>query len=228
VHENAPWQRLIAQTSTRIGEQKSLQLSDGTGLVLNSDSAISTDFENSARIIVLHRGEVAITTGDDHKATNRLGYKRPFLVHTPFGKMQALGTRFVVRLDKDGAQVSVQDGAVRLYPSSGITSIMIEKGSSLRMLKNSILPAELHRFAPDYWVAGAISGTNIPLHELLTEIERYRVGRIICDTRIGSLPITGTFHIRDADRALAFLARTQPISLQYLTRFWVRVHPRST
>ncbi|MFT4193241.1 MAG: iron dicitrate transport regulator FecR, partial [Ottowia sp.] len=58
------------------------------------------------------------------------------------------------------------------------------------------------------------------------EMARYRPGRIVCDPRVADLRVSGLFHIRDTDQALQFLIQTQPVSVTYLTRWWVMVGPR--
>lgn len=115
LRDSLGWQHLIADVATRVGEQRTLRLDDGTVVVLNTDSAVSFALEAARRRVVLRRGEIMITTGPDRDFAG----PRPFWVDTPFGAMQALGTRFVVRLEGDRARVGVQDGAVRMYPVRG-------------------------------------------------------------------------------------------------------------
>lgn len=55
VREHTPWQRLLADASTVTGEQRVLHLTDGTVVVLNTDSAVSFDLTEAQRLIVLQR-----------------------------------------------------------------------------------------------------------------------------------------------------------------------------
>ena len=112
--EQVPWQRLTADVSTGLGERRALTLADGTRLVLNTDSAVSLRLDGAERVVVLHRGEISLDTGSDPGSLAR----RPFRVRTPYGVVEALGTRFVVRLDDDGARISVQEHAVALTPAN--------------------------------------------------------------------------------------------------------------
>lgn len=226
--EHTPWQRLLADASTGIGEQKTLRLEDGTVIVLNTDSAVTTDLAGPRRLVVLHRGEILVTTGVDVDATARLGFRRPFWVYTPFGRMQALGTRFVVRLDEQRARVSVQEGAVALHPEGGGESALVRPGESRWLMADGTQPAELKGFAADGWAEGVVAGKDILLKDLLAELSRYRPGRIVCDARVADLRLSGLFHVKDIDRALQFLVQTQPVSVDYRTRFWVSVGPRDT
>ena len=226
--EHIPWQRLLADASTGIGEQKTLRLEDGTVVVLNTDSAVTTDLAGPRRLVVLHRGEILVTTGADADATVRLGSKRPVWVYTPFGRMQALGTRFVVRLGGQRARISVQEGAVELHPEGGGESALVRPGESRWLMADGTLPAELQGFAADGWAEGVVAGKDIRLQDLLAELSRYRPGRIVCDPRVADLRLSGLFHVKDTDRVLQFLVQTQPVSVTWRTRFWVSVGPCDT
>lgn len=219
--DHAPWQRLLADASTGVGQQETLRLADGSVVVLNTDSAVSVDISGARRLIVLRRGEILVTTGDD----NGVAGSRPFWVHTPFGRLQALGTRFTVRLHGHHASVSVQEGAVELYPGGGGASVRLSAGESRWLMEEGTRSAPVTGFGSDDWAQGVIAGRNMRLQDLLAELERYRPGRIVCDARVADLRLSGLFHIRNTDQALQFLVQTQPVSVIYRTRFWVAVGP---
>jgi transmembrane sensor len=225
VRDQVPWQRLLADASTGTGEQKTLRLADGTVIVLNTDSAVSTDLAGERRLVVLRRGEMLIITGADAGAPARSGQKRPFWVDTPFGKLQALGTRFTVRLDERRARISVQEGAVQLHPAGGSASHVVRAGESRWLADDGTTPADVQGFEPDSWTEGVIAGKNIRLADLLDELSRYRSGRITCDERVAQLRVSGLFQIWNTEQTLQFLAQTQPVSVTYRTRFWVSVGP---
>lgn len=220
--DNTPWQRLLADISTAVGEQKTVRLSDGSVIVLNTDSAISTDLTGDRRIVVLRRGEIMVTTGPDVQSA----IARPFWVSTPVGSLRALGTRFVVRLDRERARISVQEGAVELHPANGAASTIVHAGESLWLTADGTLPVEDLGFEDDAWADGIVAGRNIRLADLVSELARYRRGHIACDERVADLRVSGVFHVKNTDQALQFLAQTQPIAVTYRTRFWVMVGPK--
>lgn len=223
--EQGLWQRLLADASTGIGEQRSLSLADGSTVMLNTDSAISIDFDGDSRLIQLRRGEILVNTGPDSEAVARSGGKRPFWVLTPFGRIQALGTRFTARLGDGHARISVQEAAVVLHPADGGGAGILSEGESCQLMKDGMQPAEPQGFTADGWAEGVIAGRNIRLGDLLSELERYRPGRIVCDPDVAGLRVSGLFHVKDTDRALQFLAQTQPVRIGYRTRWWVTVGP---
>ncbi len=213
----------MAQAGTYTGEQSTLRLDDGTVIVLNTDTAVSTRLAGPQRLVVLRKGEILITTGDDTQSS--IHGKRPFWVHTPFGTLQALGTRFVVRLEQDRARVSVQEGAVELHPAQGSASAIAQAGESLWLAADGVSIAASRGFDEDGWADGVIAGQDMRMADLIAELSRYRPGLTVCDPQVAELRVSGIFHVRDTDQALRFLAQTQPVSITYRTRYWVTVAP---
>ncbi|ALM87245.1 hypothetical protein ASB57_24865 [Bordetella sp. N] len=218
-YDRAPWQRLLADVSTGVGDQRTLTLEDGTQIVLNTDSAISTAFAREQREVVLRRGEVLVATGADVPA------HRPFWVRTPYGSLQALGTRFDVRLDDDGARLSVQEGAVRVHPGGGDRAILAEAGQRWRFDRAGAVPAPASGLRDDSWAQGVIVAEDARLDDLLAELSRYRVGRIACDPRIAAVKVSGIYQVHDTEEALRFLARTHALRITTRARFWISVEP---
>jgi len=219
--EQAPWQRLTADASTATGARRSLMLADGTSVQLNTDSAIDVQLSGNQRRIVLRRGEILIATGADAAAATR----RPFWVETPFGRLQALGTRFAVRLEPNAAQVSVAQGRVALYPQGGSPTAIAVPEQSWRLSKTAALPAAPLVFDPFAWADGLIVARQMRLADLLAELSRYRSGYLVCDSAIADLRVSGVYRTDDIDQTLEFLSRTAPVGVTYRTRFWITVHP---
>lgn len=218
------WQTLLADAATAVGQQRTLRLDDGSVIVLNTATAISTNLTAERRLVILRQGEIMITTGPD----SAMPHKRPFWVLTPFGKMQALGTRFVVRLERDRARISVQEGAVELHPAGAGMSAVAYPGQSWWLADEGVQLAAPRKFSEDGFAEGVIAGENIRLADLLQELERYRRGTIFCDPAVADLRISGVFHIENTDAILQFLVQTQALNVTYRTRFWVSVGPRQS
>ena len=217
--EYTPWQRLIADQSTATGEQKRLTLADGSELVLNTDSAISTDFNHHRRLLRLHRGEIALTISDDTTHTPQ----RLFSAETPVANIQALASRFILRLADGRLRVSIQQGAAGIvnFDGGGET---LTAGADVWLSSNRISEANT-AIPPDAWLQGAIAGENLPLGELLDELARYRPGMIDYSPELATLPVSGVFQLSNTDQTLQFLARTQAIRIDFRTRYWVVVRP---
>ncbi|WP_233149303.1 FecR domain-containing protein [Herbaspirillum camelliae] len=226
INRETPWQRLIASESTSVGEIRTIHLDDGTAVTLNTDTAISVAFEEHRREIHIHRGEILVSTGMDAAFTSQGQPKRPFWVATKFGMLQALGTRFIVRLDDDRARVSLQEGAIELTPATGGDVIRVAPGQTWWLYKDRGVLAEASGIGISEWADGLIVANDARLDDLAAEIARYRRGVISCDQDIAGLRVSGLYHLGDTDKTLRFLATTQPVEVRYMTRYWVRIASR--
>ncbi len=92
--------------STSIGEQRAVELDDGSLVYLNTHSRVRVRFTADGRDIELLQGEALF------KVAQEAG--RPFRVHTADAVIQALGTQFNVYRRTGGTIVSVIDGRVRV------------------------------------------------------------------------------------------------------------------
>lgn len=221
--EHTPWQRALADASTARGEQRTIQLTDGTTLVLDTDSAVRIEWGGERRLLHLLRGQVLVSTGRDALAPT----PRSFWVRTPHGELQALGTRFAVRLDGPRVRLSVQEGAVAIYPGGPGASAhaVAQAGQYWWLSPDSAARAEAPGLDAFSWTQGVIAARDMRLADFLTELSRYRPGRIVCDERVAGLRLSGIYHVRDTDAVLQFLVQTQPVRVRLTTRYWVSVGP---
>ncbi len=210
--------RVVADTQT--GERRTLQLSEGTVIELNTDTALRVEFNTLRRHVHLLHGEVFISAGKDVESTSR----RPFWVETSFGSLEALGTRFNVRLMPESARITVLEGAVRMAAASGRGSVA-EAGETWMLDSRDVRQiADFSLNAVD-WIDGILVAKNMPLADFLAELARYRPGKIICDPRVANLKVSGIYHIKDTDKALVILSQSLPVTLTGLVGSRVHVGP---
>ena len=217
----APWQRLMADVTTAVGEQRTVQLADGSEIMLNTDTAIRYELTPSRRQITLLRGEIRIESGDDAAFTP----KRPLWTDTPQGRILAIGTRFTVRLENDKARISVQEGQVALHGNATDAVVIVRPGESRWLTSHSSETPPPRTFAEDAWTTGVISGDNIPLGELLDELARYRPGVLRYDPTLAHWPVSGVFQLSSTGQTLDFLTQIHPIAVHYRTPWWATVVP---
>lgn len=219
--EYAPWQRLMADHSTRIGEHRRWTLDDGSVLDLNTDSAVSVDFDSRQRLFTLLRGELAIASGKDAAAA----LPRPLRLQTPHCLLETLGSRFEARLLQGATCLSVAEGALRVSRSAGAEALTVEAGERWRFSAAQALrlaPADAQHGA---WRDGMFIARNLPLGEVLKELARYRVGYLGCDPVIKQLSISGNFSTDRPEQAMELIARSHQLRVHRLTRYWVRLAP---
>lgn len=212
--------RLMADHSTAVGEQRIVELPDGSAAYLNTDSAIDVAYSAGKRSVVLLRGEALFEVRKD--------VTRPFDVLASDGKATAVGTVFVVRKDSGGAVVTVTEGLVRVTSpdadgsssAAPESSVLVSAGESASY-RQGTAP---HRLGPvevetaTAWQRGAISIRNRSLAEALAEIGRYHRGRIVL---IGDTAqqgqVTARLSLGDLDGGIDALVATQGLSVTRVT-----------
>jgi len=208
--ESAEWS---ADIRTATGEQKTLTLEDGTRLVLNTGSAVNISFNQSERRIQLVRGEIMVTTGHD-------AARRPFSVISEQGTVRPIGTRYAVRQDNGRTQVSVFEGAVELTNRDG-RQTRLNVGEQTSFGRTTIEAASPVDASAGLWEQGMLLARDMRLADWAEEMNRYRKGLLRCSPAVADLRVSGAFPLTDTEAALDMLAKTRPVAVRYLTRYWV-------
>ncbi|CAM3859177.1 Protein FecR [Pseudomonas reidholzensis] len=200
---------LSVDYATRTGERRPLRLEEGSQLVLNTDSRVDVRFTAGERLIVLHQGEIAVTTGKD---------PRPFSVQTVDGRVLALGTRFSVRLHRDFTVVSVQEHAVQVCAVQ-----RVEAGQALTFAAGQVGPVRREAVDGSSWTTGMLIAIDWRLGDFIQELARYRPGYLGCAEAVAQMRISGSFRLDDLEGVLANLPASLPVKVRHFSRYWARV-----
>jgi len=221
VYRSLPWQAWHAEFRTATGERRSVTLADGSRILLNTASAISADFDGVSRRVRQHAGEILVETAHSARYADQ-----PFIVQTGDGDMQALGTRFLVRMHEQGTTLSVLDGAVRITPARSPRSTVVQAGERAEFDSHAVRPLAALPSEADAWTHGVLYAQDMRLEDFLAELGRYRPGILQCAPEVADLRVSGTFQLNDTTRVLDLLARTLPVRTEARTRYWIRVTRR--
>ena len=216
-----PWHEWSADARTATGEQRRMQLADGTRLLLNTATAVDIQYTAEQRVIWLRAGEILLTTGKDPAPVHR-----PFIVRTAQGSVQALGTRFMVRDERDGIRVAVFEGAVAIRPAASDAQRVLRAGQQTVFDAERIEPESAADAAQVSWEDGMLAARNWRLADLVAELARYRRGFLRCDPAVAELRVSGAFPLNDIDAGLRLLEKTLPVRIQRMTPYWVTVAAR--
>lgn len=221
-----PLERLLSDYHTGTGEIRDIQLLDGSHVLLNTNSAVSVNFSDSRRQIVLHHGQALFTVAKDGQ--------RPFEVMADDINVKALGTVFEVdRHDAHETRVSVQQHAVRIDilnndgPPENPAGVELQVGQRLHYRHDGVLPgAELIELDADTaWQHRRLFINDRPLSELIAELNRYRVGRIfLADAQLSNLRVTGVFSLDKPDDILRSVCDVLGLQQTRLSAWWVMLH----
>ncbi len=103
--------------ATGVGEQRSIELSDGSVVVLDSRSRLEVDFNAAARQVELLQGQAHFHVTRDAQ--------RPLIVRAQGAVIRDIGTQFDVDRGSDGSTVTVMEGQVAVStPAQGLQSAM--------------------------------------------------------------------------------------------------------
>jgi transmembrane sensor len=218
----------LSDYHTNTGEVREVQLADGSRLLLNTNTAVSVEYQASLRQIILHHGQVRFTVAKDSQ--------RPFEVKSGGLFVRALGTVFeAYNRESGGTNVIVQEHAVaaRLQPetlASGDdqpTTVTVHEGQQLRYVGNGILspPEPVNLTQTSAWQQRKVSVNDRPLGELIAELDRYRVGRIfLADAKLKNLRVVGVFSLADPDAVLKKVCKVLALEETRLGPLWILLH----
>lgn len=217
------WQRrdiaqaLVADLHTGTGERLDHRLADGGLLQLNTGTAIDIRYGAALREVILHRGEVMISTGADAQA-------RPFIVHTPHGSIEALGTRFVVFSDAQESRVGVIEHAVDVRSGNGhATPVRLNAGQQLHFDARWVHAATLLETNATAWIDGLLVASDWRLDHFAAQLSRYHAGVISCDDKVAGLRLSGAFQVGDLDAVLSNVRTVLPVQVRSFGRYWIRL-----
>ncbi|WP_205736818.1 FecR domain-containing protein [Acidovorax cavernicola] len=213
----------MAGHRTATGERRELRLADGSRLTLNTASAVDVHFDGTQRLVVLHAGEIFITTAPDPA-----GVHRPFRVASAGGTMEALGTRFSVRKEAGGnTHIAVLEGAVRITPDRAEARVL-PAGQQARFMADGIAPFSAADASVLAWTQGMLLADGMRLADFAAELSRYRPGLLQCDAAVADLRVSGAFPLADTDAVLRMLVSTYPVDAATRLRgYWVTLIPRA-
>jgi transmembrane sensor len=198
---------LLADFQTGTAQRRSFVLADGSGLELNSNSAVSEHFSLAERRLVLHHGEAFFTVAADRA--------RPFVVEAGAGTVRALGTQFNIDLLDDLVTVTVAEHGVEIALPGGATE-RLEAGWQLgyaqRRFAAAAQPIDLASAAS--WRNGRLVYHNVALRRVLRDFERQSGGVIVLmDDALASRTVSASFDIDRIDAALDTIVSSLPARL---------------
>lgn len=179
---------------TKVGEQRSTKLADGSFIFLNTDSKVEVNFSDKARAVRLVRGEALFVV--EHDST------RPFTVTAGETSVRAIGTQFNVRRRADGADVAVVEGTVQVTALDEPQKLAA--GEEAQVVKGRIAPRANRTVAEAVaWRQRRLVFHDARLADVADEFNRYNRTKIrIEGDAARDIQLSGIF---DADRPQALM-----------------------
>lgn len=214
----------FADFRTLIGERTSIILADGSIAHLNTNTAINIDFSSHIRRIELLHGEAEFEVAHDtHK---------PFIVSSGAIQTQAIGTKFIVRLDDSSGAVTLMEGRVQTSSMGSIKSdhqvISLAQRDQATFNDGRFSAVNQVDIAgADAWKNGRLQMNFVTLEQAVTEINRYRRGAVkLSAPQLAQHKINAVIDLNQIDVWLAALETTLPIQVLHLGP-WVLIKSKT-
>ena len=167
--------------STQLGGRETIALSDGTKLLLNTDTRLRADISSKSRVVHLDRGEAFFDVRHDAA--------HPFIVIAGGRRITDVGTKFSVRLDRGTVKVVVEEGEVRIDAINAIPgvgprlapAIVTHGGMAVAEAKLVLVVSRTHaQLARDLsWREGLLSFNQTTLADAAEEFNRYNEKKLV-------------------------------------------------
>jgi transmembrane sensor len=186
---------------TGIGEQRTIQLADGSTVELNARSKIRVHLTDAQRDVTLLDGQALFRVAKDKH--------RPFLVHAGEARVRAVGTEFDVYKKPVATVVTVVEGRVEAFDPSdnGGTALVLSAGEQLTVAPHTIpKPTATDTTVATAWVQKRLMFEETPLSEVAEEFNRYNRRPLTIDDReLQKVKISGVYSSTDPASLINFL-----------------------
>lgn len=190
----------VQNITTQFAEQTTLELPDGSTVILNAQSSLSYNEKNwdEERLVVLEgQAYFKVETGDQ------------FTVKTTQGEVTVLGTQFNVN-DRDGIfQVNCYEGKVSV--SSNDDKVILTHHRGARLENETLKVTEISTNAPS-WIVGESSFEQIAFKDVILELQRQYDVQVDYDSSLNSILFTGSFTHNNLEIALKSISSSMNIS----------------
>jgi transmembrane sensor len=203
--------------STGIGEQRSVVLTDGSRMQLNSRTRLKVKFTAHARNIELQAGQALFKVARNPQ--------RPFIVTSGDFSVRAVGTVFDVDRKQSATTVTVLEGRVvvsslaslrpEISPVSAIQvstpQVFVSAGEQLKAhAHRTTQPAPANVAAATAWTRGSLVLAGSRLADVVEELNRHNERQLVIgDPSLAEMRISGVYASTDPALLVRFL-REQP------------------
>ncbi len=187
-------------TLTENKEHKSVQLADGTTVLLNYNSSLiyPQEFYSNERKVTLY-GEAFFSVTKD---------TRPFIIMTANAKTTVLGTKFDVWARGEKTRVIVKEGRVNLASKQKDAGVILTRDELSTIVRNEkpTVPKPVHASYLLGWLNNKLVFDKTPLSDVVDELERfYDIKLFMASENLKTYTLSGSFKNNDADSALTMI-----------------------
>lgn len=186
--------------ATRIGEQETVTLPDGSTALLNTASRIEVTYSRETRHIHLTEGQALFEV---------VKGEAPFIVQAGGWDTTALGTTFEVYLPPEGVRVTLIEGSVNVA-NAGAGEILAP-GDQLMVFGDTLNKSRIDPTRTLSWKSGMITFTDVTLAEAAAEMNRYSEVKLRVDPQVANERLSGVFRAGDQEGFAGTLKAFLPV-----------------
>lgn len=191
--------------STATAQRLSIDLEDGSRLLLNACSKVRLEFTGAVRRVRLLQGALVASVAPEAE--------RPFGVTTEDGTAWARGTEYMVRKESDHSVAAVLQHEVRVSNRSG-QQLDLPQGQAARYDAAGIQQLDADSAATlAAWRQGRLDVLDAPLAQVADALRPYMPGALHVSDRAAALRVQGVFSLDRPEQAWAALAATLPLKV---------------
>ena len=203
--------------TTEVGEQRILNLADGTRVELNTNSRLIVQYHSNERRVILDAGEAFFAVAHE---------TRPFVVYVGDRKIVALGTSFVVRRDEKSrtpltitlieGRVAVADaGSADEFGAASAPKVtMLKSGQRLAVRRDARMTVDFPAMEPVIgWMRGQVIFDKTPLSEAAADLNRYSTLQITMASSLANISIGGSFRVGESESFARAVAQSYHLRL---------------
>ncbi len=222
----------ITRFATRVGEQKSIDLLDGSALFLNTGTRLLVEFTSDSRRVILERGEVYFDIAGDPE--------RVFTIDLGVRSVSVLGTEFNILKSPKKITLAVVEGEVSIHGQEETASAKVPlleplKGETIQLQSapqhrvragtvaefdteqqklSAYVPTNIQQFRN--WRTGVIRFDAVPLAKVVQELNRYSAKKILIeDASIMGMKLYATVRVNELNMAMTVLEHTLPVRITH-------------
>ncbi|WP_421999595.1 FecR family protein [Reyranella sp.] len=214
--------RLQADQVTATAERRTLDLQDGSRVVMAPESALDVAYAEDGRTVRLLAGQAFFEVTPD--------VRRPFRVLAGGIAITVLGTAFDVRLEEGGGSVAVRHGLVRVDVTGREPPVSrrLAAGQSIRVAASgAIRPESVEPDDVGRWTRGLIVARDKSIAEIVDMLRPYYDGAIVVrDDAFAGLRVSGIYDLGDPVATLRNLASLHGAVLRQVSPWLVVVTAR--
>ena len=202
--------------ASAVGKRRTVELSDGSTITLNTNSEVAVNFTEGARLIHLVRGQALFDVAHNPQ--------KPFMVFAAGRRVTALGTVFEVRAEPRRMQVVLARGSVVIDGASQLENSANAKGSAPALLtpgqafiaeggRQRVVSIDVKREL--LWRSGFVEFDDESLAHAVAEINRYTTRPIVLSPDgVADLHVSGVFRTDDPKHFVETISEVLSIDTQ--------------